>query len=101
MDNLQHRKSNSKIKITTADGTPFAGKEVTVDQTSHSFLFGCGAFEVLKKTLSENDPNFAEFKEKQTLRTEKWLELFNYGTLPFYWGNYEPEEGKPNESERI
>lgn len=98
MDNLQHRKSNSKIKITTADGTPFAGKEVTVDQTSHSFLFGCGAFEVLKKTLSENDPNFAEFKEKQTLRTEKWLELFNYGTLPFYWGNYEPEEGKPNES---
>ena len=98
MDNLQHRKSNSKIKITTADGTPFAGKEVTVDQTSHSFLFGCGAFEVLKKTLSENDPNFAELKEKQTLRTEKWLELFNYGTLPFYWGNYEPEEGKPNES---
>jgi GH35 family endo-1,4-beta-xylanase len=98
MDNLQHRKSNSKIKITTADGTPFAGKEVNVDQTSHSFLFGCGAFEVLKKTLSENDPNFAEFKEKQTLRTEKWLELFNYGTLPFYWGNYEPEEGKPNEA---
>lgn len=98
MDNLQHRKSNSKIKITTADGTPFACKEVTVDQTSHSFLFGCGAFEVLKKTLSENDSNFAELKEKQTLRTEKWLELFNYGTLPFYWGNYEPEEGKPNES---
>ena len=28
-------------------------------------------------------------------RMEKWLALFNYGTLPFYWGRYEPEEGKP------
>ncbi len=27
---------------------------------------------------------------------EKWLALFNYGTLPFYWGRYEPEEGKPD-----
>ena len=29
--------------------------------------------------------------------TGKWLELFNYGTLPFYWGRYEPEEGKPDQ----
>ena len=28
--------------------------------------------------------------------TDGWLEIFNYATLPFYWGNYEPEEGKPN-----
>ena len=27
--------------------------------------------------------------------TESWLEIFNYATLPFYWGNFEPEEGKP------
>ena len=25
---------------------------------------------------------------------EKWLALFNYGTLPFYWGRYEPVEGQ-------
>ena len=24
----------------------------------------------------------------------KWLKLFNYGTLPFYWGRYEPVEGQ-------
>ncbi|MBR5360172.1 MAG: endo-1,4-beta-xylanase, partial [Lachnospiraceae bacterium] len=28
--------------------------------------------------------------------TEMWLEVFNYSTLPFYWGNFEPEEGKPD-----
>ena len=97
MDNLQHRKSNSKILITNADGTPFAGKEVNVDQISHSFLFGCGAFEVLRMHIADKDPQFAEFKEKHTIRTQKWLDLFNYGTLPFYWGQYEVEEGKTNE----
>lgn len=97
MDNLQHRKSNSKILITNADGTPFAGKEVNVDQISHSFLFGCGAFEVLRMHIANKDPQFAEFKEKHTIRTQKWLDLFNYGTLPFYWGQYEVEEGKTNE----
>lgn len=97
MDNLQHRKSNSKILITNADGTPFAGKEINVDQISHSFLFGCGAFEVLRMHIADKDPQFAEFKEKHTIRTQKWLDLFNYGTLPFYWGQYEVEEGKTNE----
>ena len=28
--------------------------------------------------------------------TDSWLEIFNYGTLPFYWGRFEPEEGKPD-----
>lgn len=32
---------------------------------------------------------------------EKWLNLFNYGTLPFYWGRYEPEEGKPEFESRM
>ena len=27
---------------------------------------------------------------------QKWLGLFNYGTLPFYWGGFEPEEGNPH-----
>ena len=67
MDNLQHRKSNSKILITNADGTPFAGKEINVDQISHSFLFGCGAFEVLRMHIADKDPQFAEFKEKHKI----------------------------------
>lgn len=27
---------------------------------------------------------------------DKWLDLFNYGTLPFYWGGFKPEEGSPH-----
>ena len=32
-------------------------------------------------------------------RMDKWLGLFNYGTLPFYWGRFEPVEGQPQTAE--
>lgn len=31
--------------------------------------------------------------------TDSWLELFNYGTLPFYWGRYEPSEGNTSQEQ--
>ena len=34
-----------------------------------------------------------ESKEFYGDRVTKWLDVFNYGTLPFYWGGYEPNEG--------
>lgn len=88
--NYQHRKSRSVIKFRRKDGTPVCGREVEIRQTGHSFLFGCGAFE----TLNVTDPLIEE--EKRAFyeeRMEKWLNLFNYGTLPFYWGQFEAEEG--------
>ncbi len=42
----------------------------------------------MKKT---QDPAEKAFLQE---RMAKWLALFNYGTLPFYWGRYEPEEGR-------
>ena len=62
--------------------------EICVKQTNHKFLFGCGAFDFIPYVLKGED----EYKQV----TDSWLEIFNYGTLPFYWGNYEREEGKPN-----
>ena len=34
-------------------------------------------------------------KEMYKDRVDKWLQLFNYGTIPFYWGGFEPTEGQP------
>jgi len=89
MDQLSHRKANAQLKIVNPDGTPAANREVRVDQVSHQFLFGCGAFDsvALMKTTDEAEKKFLQE------RMDKWLKLFNYGTLPFYWGRYEPEEG--------
>lgn len=90
MEQLKHRKADARLKILNPDGTPFANRPVQIDQTSHQFLFGCGAFDAVALMKIPDGQRKAFLRQ----RMEKWLALFNYGTLPFYWGRYEPEEGK-------
>lgn len=69
-------------------GNSLRNQEIKVSQINHSFLFGCGGFDFIPYILKGED----EYKQV----TESWLEIFNYATLPFYWGRYEPTEGEPN-----
>ena len=62
---------------------------------NENFLFGCGAFDVLCYVNATEESE----KEKYGKRTKEWLDLFNYGTLPFYWGTYEPTEGDVRQAE--
>ncbi len=99
---ISHRKVSKKIRFLDASGAPIANKNVKVTQTNHKFLFGCGAFEFLPYVMSQDEkldvPGGGPFSSREQLEelTSSWLEIFNYGTLPFYWGRFEPEEGKPN-----
>ena len=90
MSRLSHRQATARLHLTNPDGTPAAGKKVLVNQASHKFLFGCGAFDTVEMMRTQDEGKKAFLRE----RMEKWLGLFNYGTLPFYWGRYEPEEGQ-------
>jgi len=96
MSTLSHRKATANLHLTKADGTPLANAPVTVKQTSHQFLFGCGAFDsvALMHAQKRDDEKAIAFLGD---RMEKWTKLFNYGTLPFYWGRYEHEEGQTME----
>ena len=85
---ISHRKVFKKVRFNDEQGNPVARKKINVKQINHSFLFGCGAFDFL--------PYVMKGEEEYKNITDGWLEIFNYATLPFYWGNYEPEEGKPN-----
>ena len=89
-NDLAHRRAEARLRVLNPDGTPAARRSVRVDQVSHSFLFGCGAFDAVELMKTRDREKCAFLLE----RMEKWLALFNYGTLPFYWGRYEPEEGK-------
>ena len=95
--NLAHRKAEARLQVLHPDGTPASHLEVRADQVSHSFLFGCGAFDAVEIMKTQDE------KRKKLLqeRMEKWFGLFNYGTLPFYWGRYEPEEGQTAYPETI
>lgn len=91
-NSLQHRMGTTVIKLVASDGTPIANKQVTVKQTKHKFLFGCADFIAIPYA---NDEFKGEIKEKVEERYEKFFDLFNFVTLPFYWGRFEPVKGQP------
>ena len=95
--NLAHRKAEACLQVLNPDGKPASHLEVRADQVSHSFLFGCGAFDAVEIMKTQDE------KRKKLLqeRMEKWFVLFNHGTLPFYWGRFEPEEGQTAYPETI
>lgn len=103
-----HRKVSKVIKLTNENNEPLKNEQVHIALKKHEFLFGCGAFDTMPYMMAK-DPALAgrlpsgiflnnEIIEKTEDGMKKWLDLFNYGTLPFYWGNYEREEGKTDEA---
>jgi endo-1,4-beta-xylanase len=85
----QHRSADATVTL-TLDGAPLAGREVRLEQTRHKFLFGCTGFE-----LMDHADGTSEDPEADARNAELWEGLFNFATLPFYWGRFEHERGKP------
>lgn len=67
-----------------------------MNRFTDKLTFGCGAFDAVP--LASGTLNAADQAFYQD-RMDKWLELFTYGTLPFYWGRFEPERGQPHTDE--
>jgi len=70
-----------------------AGKEITVEQIDHAFLFGSNGFNMIPLA---NGFLEGERKERAEKYTERLADLCNFVTLPFYWGGFEPKKGEPN-----
>ena len=81
----EHRKVDGEIVVFDSKGRPVKDVEISIAQTRHAFLFGCNIF----KFGSFEDP-----KEEATYR-DRYREVFNFATLPFYWPQYEPRRGAP------
>lgn len=88
---LAHRRASSTLTLKDGGGQPLRGVEVTVGQRSHAFGFAATAFEFLP--LVAEQLKGAELEATQRVE-ELWFQTFNWATLPFYWGRYEPEKGK-------
>src|SRR4051812_5071447 len=89
----RHRAADVTLTIKRADGAPLANADVVVEQVSHQFLFGGnghGAIALASDELDERARCLAEDLHA------KMLDLFNFVTLPFYWGRFEPVPGKPD-----
>lgn len=90
----ESRKAKGRVHFLTKNGESAANREVRVRLTNHEFLFGCGAFDTIWR-MKEDAPDFL------IDRVDKWTALYNYGTLPFYWGMFEREEGRPETESRM
>ena len=91
-DIKKNRMTDVTLTITKPDGTPLANQQVTVEQTSHKFLFGTAAFDLIPLT---NGVYEGKEKESAEQRAEMITTLFNAATLPFYWARFEPQRGQP------
>ncbi|GAE93261.1 endo-1,4-beta-xylanase A precursor [Gracilibacillus boraciitolerans JCM 21714] len=90
---ISHRKANKTIRLVDASGNPVTGKEVILELTNHHFLFGSGIFDAIDVANQNSSADKHAFLEE---KLDRFLDIFNFGTLPFYWGGrFEPEQGKP------
>jgi len=88
---IGHRCATAVVTVVDQDGQPRAGLPVEVAQTSHDFLFGNILFDSVPLMLGESED---EHRDRHEL--DEWLNLFNFGTLPFYWRLFEPADGQPD-----
>ncbi|MDR0293900.1 MAG: endo-1,4-beta-xylanase [Oscillospiraceae bacterium] len=88
-----NRIGSEAIQIIGRDGKPAVRRPVMVRQLAGSVLFGCAGFEAVPLVNGELEGEENVYAEA---RVRKMLDLFNFVTLPFYWGRFEPERGKPD-----
>ncbi len=81
----KYRVGDLTVIVRDGGGKLVRNAAVTLHQTSSAFLFGSNFFNL--------DPaNTADWqKDYQT----RYTALLNFATLPFYWGSFEREQGKP------
>jgi endo-1,4-beta-xylanase len=74
--------------VLDARGEPLRNTEVTVAQVDHAFGFGNIGFDFVPLANGERTDQLEHL-------AELWLDVFSTATLPFYWGDFEPERGHP------
>ncbi len=79
------RTGDLRVVVRDAAGNPVPDADVRVEMTRSEFLFGCNIFSLR--------PDSTE--PWQIAYQKEFTALLNYATLPFYWGGFERERGKP------
>lgn len=82
----KYRMADLTVIVHDAQGRTIPNARVTIRQTRHAFLFGSNIF-----LLNPGDASAS-----QKAYQERFAGLFNYATLPFYWGSFEYVRGKPD-----
>ena len=80
-----YRKGDRKVRFVNREGNPVKGASVHITQQTHDFKHGANIF-----LLDE----FGDEVRNKRYR-DQFASYFNLATVPFFWGDLEPEQGKP------
>lgn len=81
----KYRKGDCVLRFIDKNGNPIAGKRVRIDQKTNDFKYGANIL-LLDEFKTE---------EENRLYRDMFHRYFNLATVPFYWAELEPEQGKP------
>lgn len=84
MDIKRHRMGWGRFVLTDKDGKALPGAKITLKQTDHEFLFGCNLFKLQDFESKKDNAAFEKY----------FKQVFNHGTVAFYWDTLEPEKGE-------
>ncbi len=80
----RYRKGDAVIKVVDVHGKPVSKAKVIIRQQTHEFLFGCNLFALGQLKTAELNSRYED----------AFADLFNFATVPFYWGDLEPQPGQ-------
>lgn len=81
----RNRKSMGRLYVVNKAGDVVPDARVRIRLKDHDFKLGANLF-----MLDEH-----ETEEKNAIYRKLFPEVFNLATIPFYWSDLEPEDGKP------
>ena len=81
----QYRKGYATLRFVDKDGNPVKNVRIKGELKKHAFHFGANLFMLEELETTEKNEQYKTY----------FKSLFNMATLPFYWCDLEPEEGKP------
>ncbi|WP_218957627.1 endo-1,4-beta-xylanase [Actinomyces faecalis] len=103
-DQYSHRTESRTLRVVDGAGKPLALTDVVIEQTGHEIGFGNIAFDFVSVANGESDHKGSFFGGAEPALASRlvdgFFDLFNFATLPFYWGSFEQEEGRPD-TERL
>ena len=79
----KHRTAEVTLTVRGPNGEPLADREVVVRMVRHKFRFGCNIFALRPDSQDPLDTAYGE----------RFADLLNFATLPFYWRSYEKTQG--------
>ncbi len=84
----KYRMGSATLRLLGPNGKSLtSGSIVSIEQKRHKFLFGCNIFKLNRCRTPEDNAAYAE----------RFAALLNFATLPFYWWNYERQQGRPDD----